>query len=896
MVRKLALVMVMLAATLPGWVQALGLGEIQLNSFLNQPLSAEIEVFSSQRGEVDGLKISLASPAAFERAGLEYSNILRQLKFKLIKKGGKNFIKVTTRKGYREPFLSFLLEVNWASGRILREYAALVDPPSLVKSTPSQTRTSTASTQYQAPRKAKKSSSIKAAPQQPLYGGPDDDTDSGLIGDKYTTKRNDTAWKIARDVRTDDQATVEQAMMAILRANPNAFIGNNINRLKAGYELQIPDAESMRQLTNAQAKTEIRRQTQAWRNRGTTTASSRKGRLEILPPKSGTAATGSSGTATPKQGDLHREAMLARESAEAQRQENAELRLRVSELEAQIKNSKRLATLKAQQLAQLEKKLTDLNSGKGKTAPVTPAPAEPAAPAEPVPPVVATTTEAPAPGTTEAPVPATDAPAKPKAVVEAKPAGPGSPVNSHIVKGFEPVDIDKLPKSKLPAKPFKTEAATTAPVTPASDAGIVDKTLAYFKANPTMMWVAIGSGGILILLVIMLMFRRGSDDDFEESILQERAFAEETAAFDEGTETEAEADKFFETVDADEETVIEKKSDDLDSSLVDVDTSFLSDMVLSDMSESGEEGGESDPLTEADVFLAYGRFGPAENMIKGAIAKEPERNDLRLKLLEIYYSAKNKDSFESEAADFNAVLADKPDADTWDKVVEMGMDLCPDNTLFTDTPTPVVEKDLRDAADEIDAEVNELIAEEDGEDTAIMDFDLSEFEDQIDAMDSENTVKQEPEEDTGLDLDLGELSGEKDTNDDTMEITAELEGLADVLKPDDEETLEKPLDITEEFESNVVSLEPEITQEIEVPDLASELGLDATDESTVPMDNTDLDDSDLDDIDEVGTKLDLARAYIDMGDPEGAKSILEEVAEEGDDAQKSEAQELMKKI
>jgi len=482
--------------------------------------------------------------------------------------------------------------------------------------------------------------------------------------------------------------------------------------------------------------------------------------------------------------------------------------------------------------------------------------------------------------------------------VEAKPAGPGSPVNQHVVKGFEPVDIEKLPKSKLPAKPFKTDTAKTADTTTANaDAGMVDKVMAYFKSNPTMMWVAIGSGGVLVLLLIMLLFRRSdSDDDFEESILQERAFAEETAAFDEGTETVAETDKFFESVDADEETVIEKKSDDIDSSLMDVDTSFLSDMVLSDMSESGEEGGESDPLTEADVFLAYGRFGPAENMIKGAIAKEPERNDLRLKLLEIYYSAKNKDSFETEAADFHTALTDKPDTETWDKVIEMGVDLCPGNSLFTDTPAPVVEDDLRNVDADLDSVVDDMNVEEDGEDTAIMDFDLSEFEDQIDAMESENTVKQAPEEDTGLDLDLDDLSGEESSEENTMEITAELEGLADALKPDDEETLDKPLDVTEEFESNVVSLEPEITQEIEVPDLASELGLDATDESTLPMDNDDLGDEELDDIDEVGTKLDLARAYIDMGDPEGAKSILEEVVEEGDDTQKSEAQELMKKI
>jgi len=315
-------------------------------------------------------------------------------------------------------------------------------------------------------------------------------------------------------------------------------------------------------------------------------------------------------------------------------------------------------------------------------------------------------------------------------------------------------------------------------------------------------------------------------------------------------------------------------------------------MVLSDMSDMEGEGAESDPLTEADVFLAYGRFGPAENMIKSAIEKEPERNDLRLKLLEIYYSSKNKDAFEQEAASFKKDLEDKPDTATWDKVVEMGEDLCPASTLF------VVGGAVAAAAVQSELEDSASVVAVDEEDTEIMDFDLSEFEDQIDNMEAENLLDSSasmPEQGGELDLDLDELMGDADASSDenldkTLEITTELENIADVLNTNDEETLDLP-DITEEFESDVIPLHPEITQEMDIPDLDTE------GDATLPMDeDLDMDDDALADIDEVGTKLDLARAYIDMGDPEGAKSILEEVMEEGDDTQKGEAKDLLAQI
>ena len=905
MVRKLAFVMLSLAAISPTWVHALGLGEIQLNSFLNQPLDAQIEIISFTKGESDGMQVKLASPEAFERAGLEFSNNLRQLKFTITTNtNGKQFIKVTTRKGYREPFLNFLLEVNWANGRIQREYSELVDPPTLIKSSPTQSQAPAASMTSSAGSQ----SGMQQAPQPPLFGAPDQPASnvveetqaSGMIGDTYTTKRNDTAWQIANDTRPDSSVSVEQSMMALLRANPGAFIQQNINRLKAGYVLEIPDRDSMLSQSHADALAEVRQQTRAWQNRQRTqTAAVPKGRLEVLPPQ--TEATGqeqASGSASSSsQAGVNREVMLAREATEAQRQENAELRLRVSELEEQINNAKRLTQLKADQLAALEKKLAEINAAKT-TAPTEPevaaeadvTPVEEVATAEPV--VEPTPEEMPA----EAPEQVETAPETPRMpVVEAVPAKPGTPINQHIVSGFEPVDLNKLPKSELPAQPFKTGGA---PEVAAEEAtGIIDQVMAYFKQNPMIKWILAAAGTVLVLIFGLMFARRDrGEEQFEESILQEQPIdeasaLEETAAISELDDSES----LFETVDADAGA---DANTDTDKSAVS-DTSFLSDMVLSDMSDMQGEGAESDPLTEADVFLAYGRFGPAENMIKGAIEKEPARNDLKLKLLEIYYSSKNKDAFEQQAKALHDELENMPDQETWEKVAEMGEDLCPENALFA---TAVAASPLtsRSMSDEADAAVagNE-------EDTDIMDFDLSEFEDQIDELgvEADSSIPMPEEVSDGLDLDLGELTDEADEEEEKLERTVEITKKAEFdAKLDQIDAMEgdvtKDIDsaeeeITQEIESNITALNPEITQELDIPDLDSG----GMSDMTLPLDeDLDMDDEQLADIDEVGTKLDLARAYIDMGDPEGARSILEEVIEEGNDEQRGDAERLMEQI
>jgi len=874
MVRKLAFVLLSLAVISPAVVQALGLGEIQLNSYLNQPLDARIEILSSTRGETDGMQVKLASPEAFERAGLEFTNNLRQLSFKINSgSNGKQYISVTTRKGYREPFLNFLLEVNWNSGRILREYSELVDPPSLVRAAPPAT---------QAPRAAPVQRTQPVTPQprqtQPKQAfsssgsssTPSTVSRSGVIGDTYRTQRNDTAWKIATQVRPDDSVTVEQTLMALLRTNPSAFIKQNINRLKAGYILSIPDRDSILSQSHAAAVSEMRQQTRDWRESKQAAISAPEGRVDVLSPKAEkptddqtTASTGSGNAA-----ELQREVMLAKEASEAQKQENAELRLRISQLEEQITNAQKLADLKADQLAALQKNLGEISE------------TEPASPSDPMQTAQQEAPEMPAEPVEEESAAQAEAPAdeKPLAekkvslanVVEAKPAPLGTPVNQHVVEGFKRVDISQLPASELPAQPFKTMADATSAEQSASE-GMVSQAKMYFEQNPVAKWIAIGAL-ILVLIIIAMMIarRRGDSEDYEESILQEPVEEGKDSALQEAAATNAEVAEAV----ADPEPEKDEGLDVVDTNKTEVsDTSFLSDMILSDMSDMHGEGAQADPLTEADVFLAYGRFGPAENLIKGAVEKEPERNDLRLKLLEIYYSAKNKNAFLEEAKNLHEIVAAQPDPATWEKVAEMGADLCPEDSLFTYQPV----------ASSADTPIG---SSED--DTEAMDFDLSEFENQIDEMESGDNNE--------LDLDLNALN-ENDSDSEDLERTVEIPVDSDAgerLRQSSDD--DKDEDITREMVDDFNNIDDDITRELDIADFeGDEQGKDS-DSTLLIDDELDLEDDSLDDIDEIGTKMDLARAYIDMGDPEGARSILEEVIEEGNEEQQTEARELMKKV
>ena len=260
MFRKSALAMAMLGALATGNVVALGLGEIELKSSLNQPLNAEVVLLSATDAELQELKVAIGSSAAFEKAGIERPLFLTKLRFEVrTNADGKPVVRITSRDAVQEPFLDFLLELSWSKGRLLREYTVLVDPPVTMPATAPALQAPVA--QPLAPSAGATGSFQLAsrvthtAQMPPVSVGPGE----------YSVRRNDTLWKVASQVRPDTGVSIEQTMLGLLRANPEAFQDNNINNLKAGYILRVPSREDMMSVSRAEAFGESRAQYAAWR-------------------------------------------------------------------------------------------------------------------------------------------------------------------------------------------------------------------------------------------------------------------------------------------------------------------------------------------------------------------------------------------------------------------------------------------------------------------------------------------------------------------------------------------------------------------------------------------------------------------------------------------------------
>ena len=268
MVRKHALTLVILGVLYPGMATALGLGELTLHSFLNESLDAEVDLLETEGLDVGQVRIRLATREDFQRAGVERKYFLTNLKFEIVGLEGEPArLRITSAERVREPFLDFLIEARWPSGRILREYTVLLDPP--VLSGTGSGMTAVAETQGDAaPASEYTSPSESTSPADTStasgtwtgaadYEDEDADADVGKTrvfsasrygndagpiaepGAKYMVERDETLWSIASRSRPGS-ATVQQTMLDILRLNSEAFIGNNINQLKAGYVLRLP--------------------------------------------------------------------------------------------------------------------------------------------------------------------------------------------------------------------------------------------------------------------------------------------------------------------------------------------------------------------------------------------------------------------------------------------------------------------------------------------------------------------------------------------------------------------------------------------------------------------------------------------------------------------------------
>ncbi|UXD87370.1 FimV/HubP family polar landmark protein [Thalassolituus hydrocarboniclasticus] len=615
---------------------ALGLGELTLKSALNQPLQAEIELV-----ETDGLsqweiKPALASASDFERAGVDRLYFLTKITFKV--EGDR--VVLTSREPVNEPFLNFLVELNWPSGRVLREYTLLLDPPTFQEESIRPLVTSPAGQGAVVSSPAESGTATIAAPAQPVAVNRWD-SEPAAPG-TYKVQPDDTLWQIALETRPASGVTPQQMMLAIQNENPNAFIAGNINRLKTHQVLRIPDAEAIKRVSFGQAVAEVDRQNRALNagaaqidatgRRGAAGAAATAkdgGEVRLLSAQTddsdsaGTSGDIGQGTGSGRQQALENDLAIALENVDKSRRENQELRERLESLEEQINTLQRLISLKDDQLATMQVDGAQQAAEATEAAPADVASAE----------------------TTEA---ATDV------APEAAPAA-----DADAAQGEENIDFNY-------AQPADNTAVTATDVAPQSEAEAAAKAAeeqarrdrvaamlaqqeAQQRPKPGLMdqmlrnpQYPLAGFGVLVLLGLLIaraLKQRKAAKQEEEFNGEELAFAD---------------------VDADPSSLDDFDFEDDLTADNDLDTDHA-DMDLGeglDDSEHHEEHFETvaqteDVISESDIYIAYGKFEQAVDLLSDAIEKEPSRSDLRLKLLEVYVEMDEAEAFAVAEAGLN---------------------------------------------------------------------------------------------------------------------------------------------------------------------------------------------------------------------------------------------------
>jgi len=848
----------------PTALYALGLGEIRLNSALNQPFDAEIELVSAAQEDLAALRASLASNDTFLRYGLDKPAYLSEFTFRVVRSGGRDVLKITSPRPVSEPFVTLLVEANWPRGRLLREYTVLLDPPVFA---PAPTAAEVpvaaprASVPARAPAPAPAPARAEAVPAPtPAPSEPTPRRAAAVeAGSTYTVRPRDTLWEIASAAYPGTRADVNRAMVAVYQSNPQAF-GGNMNLLRAGSELRMPSSGDVAAISASAAADEVARQHRLWQEGATATATTAAaatdgGRLRLVTPEQGSAAPSTATQPSPSAAD------------------GANLQSRVQQLEAELAEARRLLEVRNAELATLQ----------GAAVPA----GEPAAPTAGAEPAAAESTALPA---EQAPV-----------------AGEPQPT----------------PEAAAPPEPEPKPAAAPAAATEEPAPSLFDRLRAYWWALLGLLVAALGAA-------VFLRRRQSSATaavDLEEALSRRPDdLRARTAAAPREPSIVVEERKQPEAVGvaaaASAAAVAAPRAPEPSRKPVTVED------TLSGEGPASIEAG--DPLAEADFHMAYGLYDQAADLVQVAAKREPQRRDLKLKLLEIFFVWGNKDRFLEVAREMAGSRASGQPGE-WDKVLIMGRQLVPDDPLFAGA--------VSSAPESLDMELNAADAPLDIELTAtkvgtLPDVDLTVTAPRVDdgeggldfvldepvrgadedtalaptietprikAASSDESTVEVPIEDLGLDVD--DVRG----LDELDELEQNLSRTSRVLV---EDTVERPnlardrgadedlLSSTSIMGSDTIAQmidEPE-PGVVDLSDATGVLpGIDAGKlEVTGLMPKPDFAlDAESTTMSEVGTKLDLARAYIDMGDPEGARSILEEVLKEGSATQRKEAERLL---
>lgn len=618
--------------------QALALGRLAVQSSLGEPLRAEIDVPEINAEEASSLRINVAPAAAFATAGFEYNPVVSGLQVSLQRRAdGRYYVRLSGDRAVNDPFVDLVIEANWVSGRIVRDYTMLFDPPSLRQQAAPQVLPPQAPTPLpgSAPRatapatpatpiaRATPAPATPARPAPAATATPSAPASSGA-GDKVTVRPGDTAGRIAA-ANKPASVSLDQMLLALMQANPDAFINGNVNRLRAGAVLDLPTAEQASSVTTSQARQMLVAQSRDFNE-------FRRRLAENAPATQAAAADRQSGGQVQAQVEDRRAAATSPDRLTLSRgavapgatppAEDRTARAR----QAQDANTR---------VAELSRNINELARLQGAASAPSATATAPAAPAVPAPQVgIAAPAGVP-------PVVAPAAPAASAPVVAAAASAPAATI--------APAPAASVPEASV-AAPAAAPAPAPAPrprpaPEPVPEPSFVEQLL----ENPLI-------PGALAALVLLVLGYGGY------RYRQGRKTAQVDSSF---LESRLQPDSFFgasggQRVDTNEAAP------------------SASSMVYSP--SQLDAAGDVDPVAEADVYLAYGRDLQAEEILKEAMRSNPSRAAIHIKLLEIYSKRRDVKAFEAVAVE--AFKLTGGTGEEWAKVCELGSELDPDNSLY----------------------------------------------------------------------------------------------------------------------------------------------------------------------------------------------------------------------
>jgi pilus assembly protein FimV len=903
-IKKIAIVLFLTAFPISAF--AVGLGSVNVTSALGEPLNASIELLSMTPAELSSLQAKIDSEAAYVEQGLTRLAVHDEIKLRISKDAGNNILKLTSNSVIADPVLDLLVVVEWSNGRVSRQYTVLLDPPSY---NPAATQTQAPATNQFDNASIKKTNTYSANQSQ----------SAASPAQEHLTKRGDTLYKVARRMQPAG-VDLDKVLVALFEANPEAFDGKNMNRLKVGKILQAPSEDALNAMTDKHANSEIKLQTADWNKY-------RNKLAEVIAQKAAQASDedmqSSSGkinsAAEDKSASTDASKDVVKLSTANTNEMNADTQAKLTALQEEVSAREKGLKEAEDRTAALEKQIEDMQK------------------------LLALKNNAM--------LNAQEQSAQNEAVAEAD--GQLEQDKSEITTEAADKGTAKPLEAQKPAvAPSKTVAAPETKQ-PSFFASLLDT--AVDKFNSLNKLLLLGVAGILALLVVIWLYIRNKRNkqlqDFEQGIM---------------TSGSLKANTVF--------------GDTASGMVATGDTSFLTDFSHS-TSNALIDTNDVDPIAEAEVYMAYGRDAQAEEILKDAISKEPQRHELHLKLLEMYAANKNTAAFEAVAGEMFATLGSNNP--TWIKVAAMGAKLEPGgnplyqlkassenqpaefkvaetkpdepNLLQPDSdPTQSAQAELTEFKPETNEEADgELDASDfsdsplaaavdldfsisdnaDVNDTMVAGLDVEPVENSVQLQDEVATSKNEPalqfdlnnpdeieeveksvtdlpsldfptfetksasEETVGasnelakdVGIDESELSLDSPIIDEASsnEMLDSSEDNADFDFGDDNEASQNELDMKSANILDVSGISLDIGDEVSfATDSESEQGEGEGEEAAIEEPMTPAHE-------EVETKLELVAAYIDMEDKDGAKELLEEVLKEGNLSQRKRADQIL---